>query len=141
MAKGTAAGEVLRDVPIFACLDDKERRRVADLGREARFAPGEDIVTEGHSAGPFFLLTEGDALVIVGGKERGKLGRGDFFGEMSLLDGRPRSATVRAIGDVRALSIGSWDFLALLERNWSMTHKLLTELAHRVRVLDENPCL
>ena len=135
------AADALRGVPLFACLDDKERRRVADLGRETRFAPGEDIVTEGHSAGPFFLLTEGDALVMVGGKERGKLGPGDFFGEMSLLDGRPRSATVRAIGDVRALSIGSWDFLALLERNWSMTHKLLNELAQRVRVFDENPCL
>ena len=141
MARGTAAADALRDVPLFACLDDKERRRVADLGREERFAPGEDIVTEGHSAGPFFLLTEGDALVIVGGKERGKLSPGAFFGEMSLLDGRPRSATVRAIGDVRALAIGSWDFLALLERNWSMTHKLLNELAQRVRVFDENPCL
>jgi CRP-like cAMP-binding protein len=141
VAKETAAADALRDVPLFACLDDKERRRVADLAREARFAPGEDIVTEGHSAGPFFLLTEGDALVIVGGKERGKLGQGDYFGEMSLLDGRPRSATVRAIGDVRALAISSWDFLALLERNWSMTHKLLNELAHRVRALDENPCL
>jgi CRP-like cAMP-binding protein len=141
MARETAAAEALRDVPLFACLDAKERRRVADLGREERFAAGEDIVSEGHSAGPFFLLTEGDALVIVGGKERGKLGAGDFFGEMSLLDGRPRSATIRAVGEVRALSIGSWDFLALLERNWSMTHKLLVELGRRVRVLDENPCL
>jgi CRP-like cAMP-binding protein len=142
VARGNkSAAEALREVPLFACLNDKELRRIADLARKARFAPGEDIITEGHSSGPFFLITEGDALVIVGGKERGKLGPGDFFGEMSLLDGQPRSATIRAIGDVRAHAISSWDFLALLERNWSMTHKLLVDIAHRVRVLDENPCL
>ena len=142
MARG-ASGVVdaLRDVPMFGCLNDKELRRVADLARDARFAPGEDIVTEGHSAGPFFLITEGDATVIVGGAERAKLGPGAFFGEMSLLDGQPRSATVRAIGDVTTISISSWDFLSLLERNWSMTQKLLAELSRRVRVLDENPCL
>lgn len=142
MAKGASrAVDALRDVPMFACLNDKELRRVADLARDERFAPGEDIVTEGHSAGPFFLITEGDATVTVGGAERTKLGPGAFFGEMSLLDGQPRSATVRAIGDVTTISISSWDFLSLLERNWTMAQKLLAELSRRVRVLDENPCL
>ena len=142
MAKGVpGALDALREVPLFGCLNDKDLRRVADLARSERFAPGEDIVIEGHSSGPFFLITEGDAIVLIGGVERGKLGPGDFFGEMSLIDGQPRSATVRAIGDVVTLAIGSWDFLSLLERNWSMTQNLLGELTRRVRALDEKPCL
>jgi CRP-like cAMP-binding protein len=126
---------------LFACLDDRERKRVADLARTQRFADGEDIVTEGHPSGPLFVITEGDAAIIKDGTERGKLGVGDFFGEMSLIDGQPRSATIRAIGDVVTLSISSWDFLSLLERNWTMAQKLLAELARRVRGLDENVCL
>jgi CRP/FNR family transcriptional regulator, cyclic AMP receptor protein len=131
----------LRGVPLFATASDKELRRVADVAREERFRTGEDIVTEGRPSGPFFLLTGGDAEVLVGGEAKSKLGPGDFFGEMSLIDGAPRSATIRAITDVTALAITSWDFLALLERNWDLTRAVMVELTKRVRAHDQDPCL
>jgi CRP-like cAMP-binding protein len=114
---------------------------VAGLAREERFEEGEDIVVEGHSSGPFFLLLEGDATVLVHGEVRGKLGLGDSFGEMSLIDRRPRSATIRARVPVTALAISSWDFVGVLERNWAVTHKVLVQLSERVRQLDDNLCL
>ena len=131
----------LRSVPLFATASDKELRRVADVARAERFRAGEDIVTEGHSSGPFYLLTEGDAQVLVAGQAKNKLGPGDFFGEMSLIDREPRSATIRAISDVTALAITSWDFLTLLERNWDLAHAVMVELSRRVRAHDQDPCL
>jgi CRP-like cAMP-binding protein len=142
MPRGDGAGRALRAVPLFSSLSDRELRRVAELAREERFRAGEEIVTEGHSSGPFFLLTDGDAVVLVRGDEKRKLGPGDFFGEMALIDRQPRSATVRALGDVTALSISSWDFLTVLERNWPLAYGLMVELSRRVREQDaENPCL
>jgi CRP/FNR family cyclic AMP-dependent transcriptional regulator len=133
--------DALRKVPLFSGASDKELKRVAELAREEHFAAGEDIVTQGHSSGPFFLLTDGDAVVLVGDRERSKLGPGNFFGEMSLVDQEPRSATIRALSDVTALSISSWDFLTVLERHWDLTRQLLVELSRRVRALDQDPCL
>jgi CRP/FNR family cyclic AMP-dependent transcriptional regulator len=137
--KGTASA--FGDVPLFAGASDKELRQVAELAREERFRAGEDIVTQGHSSGPFFLITDGEANVLVNGAEVRKLGPGDFFGEMSLIDHEPRSATIRASNDVTTLSISSWDFLTLLERQWDLTHKLLKTLSQRVRERDADPCL
>jgi CRP-like cAMP-binding protein len=131
----------LRATPLFASATDKQLRRVADLAREERFGAGEDIVTEGHSSGPFFLLTSGDAVLLIGGEEKSKLGAGAFFGEMSLIDHQPRSATIRAISNVTALSISSWDFLTVLEHNWDLAHRLLVELTQRVRAAEAGPCL
>ena len=141
MPDGKAIVGALRAVPFFSGLSDKELKRVADVAREERFRAGEDIVTEGRPSGPFFLLTEGDAQVLVGGEARNKLGPGDSFGEMSLIDRQPRSATIRAITDVTALSIGSWDFLTLLERNWDLAHAVMVQLSQRVREHDRDPCL
>ena len=133
--------DALRGVPLFATASDKVLKRVADVARTERFRAGEDIVTEGHSAGPFYLLTDGDAEVLVGGDAKNKLGPGAFFGEMSLIDREPRSATIRAITDVTALAITSWDFLTLLERNWDLAHAVMVELSKRVRAHDQDPCL
>ena len=137
--KATVAA--LRSVPLFAKASDKELRRIADVARAEHFRAGEDIVTEGHSSGPFYLLTEGDAQVLVGGEAKNTLGPGQFFGEMALIDRQPRSATIRAISDVTALAITSWDFLTLLERNWDLAHGVMMELSKRVREHDRDPCL
>lgn len=136
-----ATMDALRAVPLFATASDKQLRRVADVARAERFRAGEDIVTEGHSSGPFYLLTDGDAEVLVGGAAKNKLGPGAFFGEMSLIDRAPRSATIRALTDVAALAITSWDFLTLLERNWDLAHAVMVELSKRVRAHDQDPCL
>jgi len=138
-SKGDASA--FASVPLFAGASEKELRHVADLAREERFRSGEDIVTQGHSSGPFFLITDGEADVVVNDSHVRRLGPGDFFGEMSLIDHEPRSATIRATTDVTTLSISSWDFLALLERHWDLTQKLLVTLSQRVRERDADPCL
>jgi CPA1 family monovalent cation:H+ antiporter len=129
----------LRGVPLFAELPERELKLVARAAREEAFLPGEDLVTEGKPAGPMFVLVEGKATVFVHGKERASLGAGDFFGEMALIDRQPRSATVRADSEVLALAISSWDFLALLQESWELTHRILTTLGTRIRVLDQSP--
>jgi CRP-like cAMP-binding protein len=134
-------GDAFASVPLFAGATEKELRQVAELAREEWFRSGEDIVTQGHSSGPFFLITDGEASVLVNDTEVRKIGPGDFFGEMSLIDHQPRSATIRAATDVTTLSISSWDFLTLLERHWDLTHKLLVTLSQRVRERDADPCL
>jgi CRP-like cAMP-binding protein len=131
----------LASVPLFSGATAKQLRQIVDLAREERFRSGEEIVTQGHSSGPFFLITDGAAEVVVSGTPVRSLGPGDFFGEMSLLDQQPRSATIRATSDVTALAIASWDFLTLLERHWDLTQKLLVTLSQRVRERDADPCL
>jgi CRP-like cAMP-binding protein len=138
MAKKTAT-DVLQKVPLFAGLSKSELRRLAKETREEVYSPGQDIVTEGQSGGPFFCITEGLALVYVGGKKVDEINEGDYFGEMALLEGGVRSATVRAETHVKALAISSWNFLGILEESWSITKKVLTELSKRIRQLEHSP--
>ena len=137
MAKTDAAG-VLKSVPLFAALSRGELNDIVDLAREELFSPGQDIVTEGQSGGPFFCITEGRADVVVHGKKVRELAPGSYFGEMALFEGGPRSATIRANTHVKAVAITSWNFLALLQDNWEITKKVLAELSRRIRELQED---
>ncbi len=137
MAKN--AVDVLKSVPLFSELSRGELKSVADEFREEMYSPGQDIVTEGQSGGPFFCITEGRAQVIVGGRTLNDLGPGSYFGEMALLEGGTRSATIRAETHVKALAITSWNFLALLQGNWEITKKVLAQLSQRVRELEQSP--
>jgi CRP-like cAMP-binding protein len=136
MAKNAA--DVLKSVPLFADLSKGELKDVAAAAREELYSPGQDIVTEGQSGGPFFCITEGRADVYVGEKKINDLGPGSYFGEMALLEGGTRSATIRAETHVKALAISSWNFLALLQDNWDIAKKVLAVLSRRVRELEQN---
>jgi CRP-like cAMP-binding protein len=138
MAKNSAE-EVLKSVPLFQGLSKNELKDVAAQAREELYSPGQDIVTEGQSGGPFFCVTEGRADVLVGTRKVGEYGPGSSFGEMALLEGTKRSATVRAETHVKALAITSWNFLALLQDNWDLTKKILATLSQRVRELEKDP--
>jgi CRP-like cAMP-binding protein len=132
------AVEVLKTVPLFQGLEKGELRDVASAAREELYSPGQDIVTEGQAGGPFFCITEGRADVLIGGDKTSELGPGSYFGEMALLEGGKRSATIRAETHVKALAISSWNFLALLQDNWEITKKVLAQLSARVRELDRS---
>ena len=132
------AVDVLSSVPLFQGLSKGELRHVADEFRDEMYSPGQDIVTEGQSGGPFFCITEGRVNVVVEGKKVNELGPGAYFGEMALLEGGTRSATIRAETHVKALAITSWNFLALLEGNWEITKKVLAQLSRRVRELERS---
>ncbi len=135
----TDATTVLKSVPLFQGLSRAELKEIAAEAREELFSPNQDIVQEGQSGGPFFCITEGRAEVLVDEKKVGDLGPGSYFGEMSLLEGGARSATIRATTHVKALAITSWNFMAILKENFEITKKVLAELSRRVRELEHSP--
>jgi CRP/FNR family transcriptional regulator, cyclic AMP receptor protein len=138
MARTTEVMALLRSVPLFEGLSQKELQAIMRSAKQVEYAPDRDIVTEGATGVGFHLILEGRASVLVGGRTRAKLGPGDFFGEMSLIDGGPRSATVRADTGVRTLSLASWEFTPLLDANPSIARKLLVELSRRLRAVERS---
>ena len=127
----------LRSVPLFSSMSDRDLKAVLDGCREEVYSDGQAIVREGTPGGPFFLLVEGQAKMLIGGKTRKTLGPGDYFGEIAMIDKGPRSATIVASGNVKALAIASWDFLALCEQDFKIAHKVMMGMAQAIRTLDK----
>jgi CRP/FNR family transcriptional regulator, cyclic AMP receptor protein len=123
----------LEKVPLFEGLSKKELRLVLKECLQEDFLAGERIVAEGEPGGRFYLILQGQAKVIVADKPQGSLGPGEFFGEISIIDRRPRSATVTAQTSVRALSIASWNFLAVMNENFPIARKVMGQLCGRIR--------
>jgi CRP/FNR family cyclic AMP-dependent transcriptional regulator len=128
--------QLLGSVPLFRGLSQRELKDVLAAGREVQFGAGSTIVEESDEAMDFFLILSGQASVEVRGRRRGKLGPGDHFGEMSVIDGGPRSANVTAEVSVWALRLDRSKFLALLDQHGSIGRKLLVELSSRVRAAE-----
>ena len=125
--------DLLGSVGLFEGLSRKELSAIHRQSKEMEFAPGKTIVKEGTSGVAFHLIVKGKARVSIGNRKRGLLGPGDFFGELSLIDRHPRTATVVAETPVRTLALVSWDFMPLLERNPSIARKILVEMCARLR--------
>lgn len=128
--------ERLRTVPLFEGLTDRQLSDVVGRSRVVEHSDGAEIVEEGRGAAGFHLILDGAATVIRGGQTRGTLGAGDYFGEISLIDGKPRSATIRADGPVRTLSLAAWNFSPLLDAHPTMARKLLVGLCRHVRAME-----
>lgn len=122
----------LRSVYLFEGLSDKDLQAMVGRATEVDHSAGHEIVTEGHGGVGFHLILDGHAQVLLHGQRHGWLGPGDYFGEMSLIDGQPRSATVRADTPVRTLSMTAWDFKPLLD-DPEVTKKLLLGVCKRLR--------
>jgi CRP-like cAMP-binding protein len=128
---------VLSQLPLFAQVKKRHLSKIAALARVADFEPRDVIIREGEPADSFHLVLEGRARVQ--GKPRAKILRtGDYFGEMALIDGAPRSATIAADGPLRTMVISRKPFLRLLEKEPSIALSLLAQLAGRVRQLEKN---
>lgn len=132
MAKSSTA-ELLNCVPIFEGLSRKELRHVINASKEVEFPAGRAIVKEGDTGAAFHMILKGKARVTVRGRTKGRLGPGDYFGEMSLIDRGARSATVVAETPVRTLSLVSWSFLPLLDEMPSVAKKMLIVMSQRLR--------
>ena len=138
MAAKTNNADILGSLPLFSGLSKSELKHIAGEAREELYSPGQDIVTEGQSGGPFFCVTEGRVDILRDGGKIAEQGPGSAFGERSLFEGGSRTATVRAQTHVKALAITSWNFLAILQDNWEITKKILSELSKRVSELEES---
>jgi CRP/FNR family cyclic AMP-dependent transcriptional regulator len=133
-----ASAQALRAIPLFADLSDRHLRRVARLAILAEFRENTSVVREGSRAHSFFVILDGRARVERGGVVTAGLVAGDAFGEMALLDGEPRSASVIAETDVTALRIAGDPFRALLRREPAIALALLRTLSLRVRRLESS---
>jgi CRP/FNR family cyclic AMP-dependent transcriptional regulator len=130
------SSELIRGVPLFADADEKFLDRLAGEFIERTYAPGEAITEEGEAGRTFVVIESGEAIVTVHGEEVGKLGPGEAFGEMALIDKSARSATIKAETEVHGYQLPVWSFRPLVESHPEMAWALLEALANRVRVAE-----
>ena len=125
--------ELLQKVPLFADFESGDLERLARSFKERTFAAGSTVAGEGKTGAGFFVIESGEASVSVHGSERDKLGPGDYFGEIALLDEGARIATVTATTDLATYGLTLWEFKPLVERNGVIGWKLLQTLARELR--------
>jgi CRP/FNR family cyclic AMP-dependent transcriptional regulator len=125
--------EVLKRVPLFADLSEREIHQVARLFKVRQFAGGETVIQEGSGGAAFYVIESGEAKVFIGGKERLTYAPGDFFGEIALIDEGSRMATITASSDLVCYGITYWDFRPLVEANGEIGWKLLQRMAKMLR--------
>ena len=136
------AVESLRNIGLFSSVHDEDLESVAQLLIERRFPKHKTIVEEGLPGDYMYIIREGRVSVSKlsdDGREKilEFLESGDFFGEMSLLDNAPRSASVRALTETRILALSRNDFLAVLKRSPGLSMAVIQELTRRLRQVDE----
>ncbi len=134
--------ESLRRIPLFAQVQDEDLDPIASLLIERRFPRNKTIVEEGLPGDYMYIIREGRVTVSKlsdDGREKilEFLEEGAFFGEMSLLDNAPRSATVKALTDTRILALSRSDFLSVLRKTPDLAMAVIQELSRRLRQVDE----
>jgi phosphoenolpyruvate synthase/pyruvate phosphate dikinase len=131
--------EVIEQVPLFTGLSEPDVTRIAGMFKERTFPAGETITKEGVGAAAFFVIESGEATVSIRGKQIRTLRRGDYFGEIALIDEGARSATVTASTDVVGLGLTYWEFRPLVQTNATIAWNLLQTLAKRLRAAEDAP--
>ena len=133
---GALWADVLREVPLFADVPKRHVRKIAGLAKPARFGGGSSIVRRGERGETFFVILEGTARVVRPGRLPAiELGPGDYFGEMALIDGEVRSASVVADGEVLCLRLSRTPFLKMLRGEPELCIAMLRHFAARIREL------
>jgi len=123
----------LKTVPLFAGLPHADVENLAKKVSEARHGQGSEIIKEGTSGSSVFLIVSGVCEVRRNNNRIKELQAGDFFGELSILDPAPRTATVRALEPTVLLVLEGYDFRSALKTSNAMAQKLISELAARLR--------
>jgi CRP/FNR family cyclic AMP-dependent transcriptional regulator len=135
MARDDKVG-ALADVRLFASLNRRELGRLARASEVVVAPAGQEIVAEGTVGEDFYLILAGEAVVRRNRRKIATLGPGSYFGELALLDGGPRTATVVAATDTRLLRTGPREFATVIEEIPAVAHKLLIGMAGRLREAD-----
>ena len=123
----------LARVPLFQGISDESMARLASVTGELDFEEGQFVVLQGQIGTGLYVIVEGSVLVERGDEELAVLGPGEFFGELSVIDQMPRSASVRATMPTRTLALASWDLLDLIESDPKLSLNLIKGLAARIR--------
>ena len=127
--------EMLKAVPLFAACDDKQLAFIATQVDEVDFPAGRDLCREGETGGEFFIILSGTADVRHKGQLLRELGTGDFFGEIALLDGGARTATVTAKTAMKCLVLSQGEFQNVIRQNATIAVTVLQTLGERLRAL------
>ena len=136
MDEVTVGLAALERTPLFAGLDRRHLQDVLSVGQRVSYQPGQAIVERGDPGDAMYIVVGGAAEVDVGGRYH-RLERGDFFGEMAVLAGKPREATVKAVERVEALRIPADDFQAFLLDNPRVAVGMLQSLVERLREVQD----
>jgi CRP-like cAMP-binding protein len=137
MLRHNAKVDLIKAVPLFEECSKRDLNEIAGIADEIDLREGKELTKEGKQGREFFVLIEGEADVQKGSRRINRLGPGDFFGEISLVTRRPRTATVTATTPVRALVITDRSFRTLLEHQPEIQGKVMSALAARLGP-DEN---
>ena len=124
---------LVEKVPLFEGLSGRDLQKIAHSVAEVETPAGTKLATLGEAGKEMFIIVEGEALVTTQPGRTSYLRSGDFFGEMSLLDGDPRSATVEATTPIRLLVLDRHAFWQLLDETPSLVHKIMHTLSQRLR--------
>lgn len=138
MAKKSEKVELLRGVPMFQGCSDRELSSIVASTKEVHFPAGTEICHEGETGVGLHVVIEGGTKVQIGGRTKRRLSAGAFFGEIALLDGGPRSATVIAETDVTTLSLPTWAFKSTLKAHPNLVYKMLEEVCRRLRTTESS---
>ena len=133
MTTSSNTQDMLSKVDLFAGLSSRQLKKLLGRAREVDHESGREIAHEGLGGSAFHLLLSGAVAVSIGGEEVRRLHAGDYFGEISMIDGKPRSATVTVVEDTRALAIPHLVFEELCAEEPEFTRGLLKLLCARLR--------
>ncbi len=125
--------ELLQRIPLFAGLEPRELERLGGSFKQRTFGSGDIVATEGESGAGFFVIESGEAVVKVGDEEVRRLGPGDYFGDIALIDMGARSASIVADSELHCYGLTFWDFRPLVESDARIAWPLLQAMAKRLR--------
>jgi CRP/FNR family cyclic AMP-dependent transcriptional regulator len=132
MATKDVIGQLAR-VPLFSDCSKRDLELISRVVKDVSHRAGTVIAREGEPGVGLFIIVSGTAEVTIGGKRKTRLGPGDFFGEIALLDGGPRTATVTAVTDLELLGLTEWVFRGLMQEHPTIALKTLQQMAGRLR--------
>lgn len=130
---GRKGADLLAQVPLFQGLSRRHLKQLAEHADEISFRPKERIVEEGQPGGSFFVIVRGEVRVVRGKRAVATMGPGEFFGEISLLDGGPRTATVVADTPVEAIRVFKRSFDKVVTQEPGVASRILAVVARRLR--------
>lgn len=127
----------LAQIPLFSACSTRDLQKIAKAADELTIDEEREIVTQGTVGRECFVIVEGEATVKRNGRRIASLGPGDHFGELALLDGGPRTASVYANTPLTLLVLGQREFTGLLDEVPGLGLKIMASLATRIRELDQ----
>ncbi len=136
---------MLKNIHLFSDLSDSQREELASLAEMVSYKKGDVVIHQGEDSNSLYVILYGQLKVIYTDEDGNQtmlaiLGDRDFFGELSLLDSRPRSATVQAMDDAKLLRLNRRHILSFITRSPGASMAMMQAMADRVRVLDETFC-